>query len=367
VRPAGRLLRASGARPTACAGGKPWRLSASIVVLAPYRSVPDCEFTDSKTRDAVFDYRVCCVKRAARSTFMPDTMVFPGGAVEAEDVVTSAELFGSRRDDLQSTLRCAAVREAFEESGIGLFEPQLELSPETYAAWRDSVHKDAAQFRTLCEEHTVAPALGSLSFWCSFVTPDTEHDRLSKGGFDARFFVCCATEAQLRMAASDSKETVSLVWLTPSEALAAVENGRISMVPPQWYILRELADACPRMSGVHAYAASPERALQRDHPIKPYPAALEDRERAELLQRHAGDHGVQADAKTGTPPAAFALCYPGDEAHPIFPGPNGARHRMLMVGAFGGRMRFELQRDSAASWKLPLVETSSDWYSLAKL
>lgn len=40
----------------------------------------------------------------------------------------------------------------------------------------------------------VEPAVDELLYWCSFITPDPEHDRLKKGGFDARFYVWCAHE-----------------------------------------------------------------------------------------------------------------------------------------------------------------------------
>jgi len=358
-------MRASACAAGSAGGGKAWRLSASVVVLAPHKSVPDCEFSDAAVRDAEFDYRVCCVKRAARSSFMPDTMVFPGGVVEAEDVESAAVLLGSERADLNATLRCAAVREAFEESGIGIFQPHLELSREEHVEWRGRVHADPAQFRALCQERDTAPSVQSLDFWCSFITPDVEHAKLAKGGFDARFYVCCASEAQLRWAASDKQETSSLVWMTPGEALAAVAAGRISMVPPQWYILRELADSCPRMAEVRAWAAGPQRALQREYPIKPYPVALPRTEQAALLQRQRGSGAAKAASAGSKEPTAFALCFPGDEAHPVFPGPEGARHRLLMVGVFGGPTAFELQRDTMP--QLPLREAQQGWYQLAKL
>lgn len=361
----GRAMRAS-----ACQGGpatsqKAWRLSSSVIILAPYHSVPDCELTDPKTRDAKFDYRVCCVKRAARSTFMPDAMVFPGGAVDAADAGSAAQLLGSDGQDLQATLLCAAVREVFEESGVGLFQPPLSLDAARQTSWRQRLHADAAELRSLCREHQVLPSVGSLSYWCSFITPDMEHARLAKGGFDARFYVCCAEESQLRWAASDSKETVSLVWITPGEALSAVADGRISMVPPQWYILNELAESCSRMSEVTAYAASASRRLQREYPIKPYPVAIPSEERSALVKRHDASKAVSDSKNEGKTPPTFALCFPGDDAHPVFPGAQGARHRLLMVGALGGRMAYELCREPAP--ELPLREAQEGWYRLAKL
>merc|ERR1739848_941872 len=135
-------------------------------------------------------------------------MVFPGGAVDSEDRVNAIELTGSQ--DLGAVLRCAAVREVFEESGVGIFEPALAFTPEDCASWRGRVRSDAGQLRALCGSCGVRPAVHSLHFWCSFITPDMEHMRLKKGGFDARFLVWCANErSALKGAVADLEETVN--------------------------------------------------------------------------------------------------------------------------------------------------------------
>ena len=87
-------------------------------------------------------------------------------------------------------------------------------------------------------------------------------------------------------AIADGSETTGLVWLAPDDALRAQAAGQVAMAlasyyagynlaqegiaqvvevwlisplmpprPPQWYILRELADFCPRLDAVGAYAA----------------------------------------------------------------------------------------------------------------
>eukprot|EP00927_Polykrikos_kofoidii_P057162 TRINITY_DN51277_c0_g1_i1.p1 TRINITY_DN51277_c0_g1~~TRINITY_DN51277_c0_g1_i1.p1 ORF type:complete len:418 (-),score=49.17 TRINITY_DN51277_c0_g1_i1:109-1287(-) len=340
---------------------KNWRLSASVVVLAPYGSAPDCNLTDTKVGDTEFDYRICFVKRNARSSFMPDVMVFPGGAVDAEDKASSLELLSSAADD--AVVRCAAVREVFEESGVGIFEPPLVMPAEERASWRGRVRNQAADIRELCRQSGVLPATDLLLPWCSFITPDVEHGRLRKGGFYTHFFVHCshattqgATATMASDASADNQETVELVWLTPGEALAASRAGRMAMAPPQWYIVKELAECCPKISVIPAYATAESRSLQRDYPIKPYPVAIGNTERDAFLQRQE---------KVGTDEPVFSLCYPGDESHPIFPGVAGSRHRMLIIGKFGGITRYELQRNNIP--RLPLVEAKSDWYTLSKL
>lgn len=332
----------------------PWRLSASVVVLAPYGSVPDCSLTDKTMRDGNFDYRVCCVRRASKSSFMPDAMVFPGGAVDAEDARTATALLGT--DDLDATMRCAAIRETLEESGVALLDPTPQLHSEDYASWRQRIHGDPKELRTLCEELGVSLAANQLHYWCSFITPDAQHARLKRGGFDTWFYVCCTTADAVHRASADKEETVQLLWLTPSEALDAVRDGAITMVPPQWYILQELATSCPTLASVPAHVASEGRKLQREYPIKPYPVLLTEAETEALLARHGKDSSMKDQV--------FSMCYPGDEAHPVFPGPAGTRHRLLMIGTLGGRLFYELQRDAPA---LPLKEALRDWYHVAKL
>ena len=54
-----------------------------------------------------------------------------------------------------------------------------------------------------------------------------------------------------------------------------------------------------------------------------------------------------------------ALCYPGDEQHPVFPGPAAARHRMVMAGKFGSKMRYGLRMSDDEQFQLPLDEAAS--------
>lgn len=344
---------------------KPWRLSASLVVLAPAGSVPSGAAAlppkggdhASRRSGRDFDYRVCCVRRAAKSSFMPDTMVFPGGAVESADVDTARELFGVRGDNsLDAAVRCAAIREAFEESGVAVFKPTvLEKDAEALAQSRTGICNDASRLPALCRALGVLPDIDSLNYWCSFITPDMEHVKVRRGGFDTRFYVYCATGTEdVRQASADNSETVQLLWLTPDEALAAVFEGTLTMVPPQFYILTELAENCRSMESVADHASSAARALQRDHPIKPYLVPLTEEERSAFLRRQGEEDGN-----------VFSLCFPGDEAHPVFPGPASARHRMLMVGQFGRRMKMELERRGEVS--LPITPAMRDWYTLAKL
>src|SRR5205823_969050 len=65
-------------------------------------------------RDAPLE--VLMMRRPARSSFVPDAWVFPGGAVEEIDRARA-------EGDVLNAMRYAAARELFEEAGVSLGEP----------------------------------------------------------------------------------------------------------------------------------------------------------------------------------------------------------------------------------------------------
>lgn len=179
------------------------------------------------------DYVVCMLRRSARSSFMADALVFPGGAMEYEDTALAASLVEQHSGSIRcDALTVCAARETFEESGVCLLS---ECDGDTFpggkagaSAWRKKVHNDATQFREMLS------ALGdklidSANFhrFCRFVTPDMEAARGGKG-FDASFLLSVLTEGQLAASqamSSDRKETTSMLWTTPRRALQLFRNG----------------------------------------------------------------------------------------------------------------------------------------------
>eukprot|EP01062_Namystynia_karyoxenos_P056252 TRINITY_DN47220_c0_g1_i1.p2 TRINITY_DN47220_c0_g1~~TRINITY_DN47220_c0_g1_i1.p2 ORF type:complete len:358 (+),score=114.98 TRINITY_DN47220_c0_g1_i1:83-1075(+) len=322
---AGRRL--PGPRPTA-----PWRLSASVVVAAHSADVPP---SPQKFRlpQTSCDYRICMVRRNAKASFMPDALVFPGGAVDSADAAVAAELLaGGGGPD--AAIRLAAVRETFEESGVLLAQPSPQLSEAESAEWRRRVGRKAAELKAFCQKFHCTPCTERLHYWCSFVTPDFEAARVKKGGFDARFYLCVAASGELRHHASDKAETTELLWLTPEEAVAACHNGTVYMAPPQFVILNELCGHTA-IAGLAAAAAAPSRRIQRDYPTKPEVAV--------------------SAAKTAL------LVLPGDEIHSVWPGGTGARNRIHWSGKVGARPDYRHEVSLPAG--IDLGDTSRDVYA----
>ena len=134
--------------------------------------------------------RVLMARRHANHRFMPNVLVFPGGAIDEAD--HHAPVTSPLRPDVRARLErgatpalarasaVAAARELTEEVGLSLGNP---------------------------------PALAGLDYLCRAITPP---DRAMR--FDARFFVVSASEVSGVMAASRELENPG--WYTMEEAFA---------------------------------------------------------------------------------------------------------------------------------------------------
>ncbi len=141
-------------------------------------------------RDGAAGPEVLMGLRGAGHRFMPNRLVFPGGAVDPEDRAAPAasalrppvlrRLLVSADVALAHALGIAAARELEEETGLSLGRP---------------------------------PALGGFDYLCRAITPATQPIR-----FDARFFVIDAALA--RGALGGSGELEGLRFYRVEEALA---------------------------------------------------------------------------------------------------------------------------------------------------
>lgn len=127
-------------------------------------------------------FEVLMVRRPARGAF-PSALVFPGGAVDADD----------------ESVRAAAVRECLEETGIDI--EALELHP--FARW---------------------------------ITPVTEERR-----YDTHFLI--ARTDRVESPRHNVEELDDARWLSPADALALGESGRELVIFPTLLHLLMLAQA----------------------------------------------------------------------------------------------------------------------------
>jgi 8-oxo-dGTP pyrophosphatase MutT (NUDIX family) len=181
------------------------------------------------------------------SIAFPGATAFPGGVVDGGDAdAPGARLPAEQRwappaegDAPPDALPywVAAVRELFEEVGIllahgggGLVGGPLG---DEIAALRGRVTAGEPLARALAPAGLV-PATHVLYYFARWITPVSNPKR-----WDTRFLVARVPPGQEPCA--DGTETVSCQWMTPREALAAYEAGRITLIPPTVRTLDDLA------------------------------------------------------------------------------------------------------------------------------
>lgn len=199
------------------------------------------------------------VKRHAKSRFMPNAYVFPGGRVEAQDsgeIVTErlgrqgletlvSRMFGISSSSDASAHLVAAIRETFEEAGVFLGD----FSGTSLDTFRQALlDTDGQGFEGLLTEYDAHLRGDALVYFAHWVTPEAEKRR-----YDARFFVA---EAPLNQSAShDDIETTDSCWLSAQAALEAYQEGALSLAPPTWRILKDVA-SFPNVKAVMDWARS---------------------------------------------------------------------------------------------------------------
>lgn len=134
---------------------------------------------------------VLMIRRHATSSFVPDAWVFPGGAVEEEDAS-----FGD--GSLVNTMRIAATRELFEETGIWLGTGEVD-------------------FRNLDLERLIWTA--------RWITPADSPKR-----FDTYFFLASVgRDTTTKLQASEATDSI---WISPADAIQRHFAGEFPIVFP---------------------------------------------------------------------------------------------------------------------------------------
>ena len=145
------------------------------------------------------------LRRSAKSPFMPDALVFPGGAVDLADGPAGSD----------EAFVAAARRECQEEAGVALGARPLH--------WFDT-----------------------------WVTPSAEPRR-----YEARFFLADLGADEAGDAAADGHETVDGRWATAEVILAQWAAGAVDLPPPTLCTLLRLADA--RLAGLRGLSPAAVR------------------------------------------------------------------------------------------------------------
>jgi 8-oxo-dGTP pyrophosphatase MutT (NUDIX family) len=255
-------------------------------------------------REAADGMEVFLLKRHGLSDVLGGAYVFPGGKVDSGD----AELDVARHLDqspqaLHGTLNepeidastaaslyVAALREAFEESGV-LFAENISAAQTEQAA---ALLREGHAFGGMLALMGLRLQTRSVLPWSRWITPQIAS--VSHKRFDTRFFVSAVPADQT--ARHDNHEATESAWLSPRAALEQYWHRQIELAPPQIMSLAHLA----RHTSVDSVLA--EARGRRPPLIAPEP--------------YEGEEGR-------------VLCYPGDERHSvrvrILPGPTRLYHR----------------------------------------
>jgi 8-oxo-dGTP pyrophosphatase MutT (NUDIX family) len=233
---------------------------------------------------------VLMVRRHHQIDFASGALVFPGGKAHAGDRDPGWEgrsLGWGGLEPEKRTLRIAAVREAYEESGI-LLARHGDGAPfrcdERAQAAREDIAADRRSFLDLARELDVSLDLSALNVFARWITPP-----LTARRFDTWFYVAHVPEGQ--SALCDGWETVDAEWIEPLEALRLGELGERKLVFPTRMNLQLLAeaagaaDAIARAQGRKLVTVEPKLNQTPDGPVLVLPGDAGYGEVAEPLSR----------------------------------------------------------------------------------
>ena len=187
-------------------------------------------------------FEVLMVRRHHQIDFAGGALVFPGGKTHAGDHDPAwAERLaaGAPEDADQRALRIAALREAYEETGL-LIATHADGTAfkgcNEAAEARDAIAADDSQFVDLVKSLDLKLDLAAPAVFARWITPVFMPKR-----FDTWFYIARAPADQL--AVCDGHEAVDAEWIGPKEAMRLADAGERTIIFPTRMNLQLLAEA----------------------------------------------------------------------------------------------------------------------------
>lgn len=197
---------------------------------------------------------VLMVRRHHKIDFMSGAMVFPGGKIEEADGDPGWADYARGWDSVPETERAprvAAVREAFEESGVVIGAEDSAASHAEMIETRKAIDAGTLPFLDFIREQKITIDIGRLTLFSRWRTPPISPKR-----FDTFFFLAPVPTDQI--AIHDGHEAVESEWVAPQEALRLAEAGQRTIVFPTRMNLRLLSSS-PTLADAVAAADRRER------------------------------------------------------------------------------------------------------------
>jgi 8-oxo-dGTP pyrophosphatase MutT (NUDIX family) len=162
------------------------------------------------------------------TAYFASALVFPGGLVDPEDSSSAwLEHMDGAEDlsDQERAVRIAGFRELYEETGVLIANPAGPVRPTAELSFIDTISRGGLRLN-----------LGDMHPFAHWITPATSPKR-----YDTHFRLCAAeTDA---VAASDGRETVSVEWIRPDDALRLGAEGARKLLFPTRMNLQLLAQS----------------------------------------------------------------------------------------------------------------------------
>jgi len=245
-------------------------------------------------RDGEAGLEVFMVARHHQIDFASGALVFPGGKVDPhdrhEDVpILSEGLHGHA--PLEQSVRIAAIREAFEESGVLLARDAATgglvsaARLETLGHYREPLNRSEIGIAAFLRQERLRLAADLLAPFAHWITPDVGVKR-----FDTYFYLAEAPADHL--AVHDGYESVDSVWISPSAALREQQEGKRLIIFPTRMILAKLA----RSNSVADAMLRARR--EKIVTVLPLIVTREDGEKILILPEEAGFGRIEAPLST---------------------------------------------------------------------
>lgn len=194
------------------------------------------------------------LKRNARSIFVGDMWVFPGGAVDEHDATPEADALVAGRTDPECSAELAVesggiaywvavLRETFEEAGVliardrhtgGSLDFHDPTKAERFGEHRHVVNTTESAFIDIVGNEGLELDGAGVHYVARWVTPVGPPRR-----YDTRFFVTAMPTGQVAL--HDDDEAVHHEWVRATDALDANERDEMVMMTPTLSMLQRLA------------------------------------------------------------------------------------------------------------------------------
>lgn len=207
-------------------------------------------------------FEVLMIERHSAIGFAGGALVFPGGRVGKSDAGDRWSEYASLSHRGLESARIAAIREAFEETGILLARRRSNGQlidgdrVARLAHWRKRIENEPEALLALCEEEGLILACDLLTHFAHWTAPPGLHKR-----FDTHFFVAATPSDQVPL--EDGDEATEALWVRPVDAIAAGHSGARKIIFPT---ARNLELLALYSSAASAISACAQRRIERIQP-----------------------------------------------------------------------------------------------------